>query len=195
MDPREDAELMRAAGRGDREAFGLLVEQHHRAIIRFIHRFLGTRDPDVAEDLAQDVFLEAWRAAASFEPRAKVLTWLLRIAANDCLNYRRSSRLRVMVSLDADDSAVPAAPRTRLPETSVHTSERAEQVRAAIASLPPMQRAAILLRHFHGLSYRDTADALDTTVSAVESLLFRARRTLGAGLAAGKPDALPQVSP
>ena len=94
MPEREDEDLLISAGKGDREAFGLLVERHHLAVVRFAYRFLGNVDRDTAEDLAQDVFLRAWRSAPSFRPRARVLTWLLRLATNACLNYQRGRRLR-----------------------------------------------------------------------------------------------------
>ena len=94
MPERQDEDLMVSAGRGDHEAFGALVERHHRAVVQFVYRYLGDVGRDDAEDVAQDVFLGAFRAAPAFRPRAKVQTWLLRIARNTCLNYRRSQRLR-----------------------------------------------------------------------------------------------------
>jgi RNA polymerase sigma-70 factor (ECF subfamily) len=195
MDPRDDVALLEAAGRGNREAFAVLVERHHRAVIHFIHRFLGTPDRDTVEDLAQEVFLAAWQGAAAFRPRAKVLTWLLRIATNDCLNYRRGQRLRTTISLDARRHAERPGPADHEPQPQVLTRERAAAVHAAIASLPPMQRAAVLLHHFHHLPYKEIAGALETTLPAVESLLFRAKRSLAARLACEEKDTLPQVLP
>ncbi|MFH0983472.1 MAG: RNA polymerase sigma factor [Planctomycetota bacterium] len=190
-----DTPLMLAAGQGDREAFGILVERHHLAILRFVHRFLGSSDRDTAEDLAQDVFLAAWKAAPSFRPRAKVLTWLFRITTNVCLNYARGSRLRVTLPLDAEGT--PERPGTELdrPDARAIAREQADRVRKAVAGLPGQQRTAILLRHFQGFSYAEIADVLDTSVAAVESLLFRARQTLGATLAGARSDASPQVFP
>ena len=183
MDSWEDNDLMLAAGQGDRSAFGILVERHHRAIVQFAYRFLATPDRGVAEDLAQDVFLAAWKAAPAFRRRAGVLTWLLRITTNICINYRRDSRLRKAAALDGDGVPPSPGPNTDCPETQAIAHERAGKVRMAIADLPPNQLAATLLRHFQGLSYSEIADVLDTSVSAVESLLFRARRTLHATLA------------
>ncbi len=161
---------MLAAGRGDRSAFGTLVERHHSALYQFIYRFLGGLDRQTAEDLAQDTFLRAWQAAPSYEPRAKVLTWLLRIATNTCLNYRRRSRLRRTLALGAADGM--AAQRS---DTASSADEQHPRLQSAIGELPASQRAAIVLRHFHEFSYAEIADVLDTSVSAVESLLFRAR--------------------
>lgn len=193
MDPRQDGELMLAAGQGDRDAFAVLVARHQGAIIHFIHRFLGTASCDVVEDLAQEVFLEAWKYASSFRPRAKVLTWLFRITTSECLDHRRRTRRRVSVQFDSGLVADRATRETREPATSVRAREQAQIVRGAIVELPPNQRAAILLYHFHELSYRQIADVLDTSLSAVESLLFRAKRTLAAKLSAEKIDISPQV--
>ncbi len=194
MDSWVDNDLMLAAGQGDRGAFGILVERHHCAILQFASRFLATPDRGAAEDLAQDVFLAAWKAAPAFRPRAGVLTWLLRITTNMCINYRRDSRLRKAAALDGDGMPPSPGPDTDCPETQAIADERAEKVRMAIADLPPNQRAATLLRHFHGLSYGEVANVLDTSVPAVESLLFRARRTLQATLAT-ENEPTPQVSP
>ncbi len=194
MPRRTDEDLLLAAGRGDREAFGLLVERQHHAVVQFIHRFLVTTDRATVEDLAQDVFLGAWKAAASFRPRAKVLTWLLRITTNVCLNYRRRRRLRRTIALDGDRVAEHAGPQTDRADVLAAANEEACGVRAAVASLPRSQRAAIVLRHFHGLSYAEISDVLDISVSAVESLLFRARSTLRVTLGAKENHTSPQVS-
>ncbi len=195
MEGPGDAELLRAAGCGDREAFGLLVKRHHRAVVQYVYRFLAGVDRDTAEDLAQDVFLKAWQAASAFEPRAEVLTWLLRIATNTSWNYRRRSRLRRAVPLATDGLAETPELRADPAEGPASRREEAARVRSAVARLPARQRAAIVLRHFHELSYREIATVLETPVSAVESLLFRARRTLGRTLAAAEGVKSPQVSP
>lgn len=194
MNVSDDEQLMLAAARGDREAFGSLVERHHPGVLRFVHRFLGIVDGHTAEDLAQDVFLAAWKAAPSFRPQAKVLTWLLRITTNICLNHRRRRRLRAMVPLDTpgplSTQKREANPRSEAerPDTRELAREQAEMVSKAIADLPEKQRAAILLRHFHGLNYAEIADVLGTSVSAVQSLLFRARQSLWRLLTASETD-------
>lgn len=175
---RNNADLLRAAGSGDRASFAVLVDRHHTTLIRFIHRFLGAVDVATAEDLAQDVYIKAWRACATFEPRAKVLTWLLQIASNTCLNHRRGQRHRRCVSL-VESMEGPTASTT---EPSAAQREDTAAVRAAVASLPDTQRAAIILRHFHDLPYADIADVLEVSVASVESLLFRARRRLRGSL-------------
>ena len=197
MADRLDAALISAAGGGDREAFGVLVERHHREVMRFVFRFLGLVDRHTAEDLVQDVFLSAWRAAPRFRPRpgASVFSWLLRIATNTCLNYRRDRRLRLVVSMDENRETSGRDRSHDAADAILAAKERALQVQAAVADLPPAQRAAIVLREYHGLSYTEIADAIGTSVSAVESLLVRARRALSAVLSTTETETPPQVSP
>ena len=181
-----DEELLVASGRGDRDAFALLVQRHQRAIVHFVHRFLATADRATAEDLAQEVFLSGWKYAASFEPRASVRTWLFRVAANACLNYRRHTRSRiptVPLGQELEETREGGAAGV---DSRILAEERAQRMRAALAGLPPKQRAAIVLRHFHGLSYEEIADILEATTSAVDSLLHRARGRLHETLGAKK---------
>lgn len=172
---RSAEELLIAAGRGDRQAFATLVERYHRAVMQFIFRFLGDVDRSTTEDLAQDVFLKAWKSAPGYRPRAKALTWLLQIARNTSLNYRRAHRLRQTVSLAEADGVVDEGVAG---EADSQSQDRARGVQAALMTLPHKQRAAIVLRHYLDLTYSDIAETLGVSVSAVESLLFRARTSL-----------------
>ena len=189
-----DEELLLASGRGDRDAFALLVQRHHRAVIHFVHRFLATADRATAEDLAQQVFLGVWRYASGFRPRAKVLTWLFRIATNTCLNYRRYEQSRpAPVPLDQPDGSGKNE-RTEGAALRLLAQERAQDVRAAVAALPPSQRAVIVLRYFHGFPYAEIATVMETSASAVDALLHRARHALREKLGGQKKEDRPQVS-
>ena len=195
MPERNDEDLMLATGQGDNSAFAVLAECHHRSVVQFIYRFLGNSDRETAEDLAQDVF-SAFKAAGSYQPRAKVITWLLRMAKNAALNYRRGQRLRRTETLRADDSSPTAAGGARSVEAGAMADEEAARIRRAVAALPASQRAAIILRHFHDFTYSDIADVLEVSISAVESLLFRARCKLrGMLLETRTNQDAPQVSP
>lgn len=180
----DEFDLMAASGRGDREAYTKIVNRHHTTVFRFIYRMLDARDVDVAEDLAQDVFLQGWKAAAFFRPKAQVLTWLLTIATNHCHNHRRRMRFRRAFSLDARDTPEDADP-THAEESirDFDADETIQQVRKALERLPEKPRAVIVLRHFHGLSYDALSDVLGVSNSAIESLLFRARTRLRAAIA------------
>jgi len=193
MPEQSDERLMIAAGQGDRAAYAQVVERHGQMIAHFIQRFLGRIGSDTVEDLTQDVFMKAWVASRTFTPQAKVSTWLLRITTNTCLNHRRQQRLRRFFSLsghhaDADLSAETAEP-------AVEVTERTAKLRLAVLELPTNQRAAVVLRHHHGFSYEQIAEVLEVSVSAVESLLFRARKRLQKVLVAQSDRNRPQVSP
>jgi RNA polymerase sigma-70 factor (ECF subfamily) len=195
MTPLGDAELIQAAGQGDAAAFEALVRRHQRGIVQFAHTFLGTPDRNTAEDVAQEVFLAAWRAAPRFRAHAQVSTWLYRIAANACTDHRRRQRLRLVTSLDSRITPDHAISVTKNYAEETYATKSAEQVRAAIAALPDNQRLALILRHYQGLSYTEISDVLETSLSAVESLLFRARRSLTAALARQDSKPPPQVTP
>ncbi len=198
-----DEELMLAAGRGDRAAFGVLVERHYRGIVHFAQRFLGDADRETAEDLAQDVFLKAWKTSRTFKPRALVRTWLMRITTNTCLDHRRRGRLRRALSLwNVSPSDLPVGGQrveqrsslTFAPGAKQEDQERGDPVRRAIVQLPFKQRAAIVLRHYHEFPYAEIAEVLEVSVPAVESLLFRARSSLRDRLTFTESEKPPQVS-
>ena len=110
--------LIRRCQAGQTEAFGELVQRHHRAIVHYVHRFLGISDRATAEDIAQDVFLAAWKAAPAFTPRAAALTWLLRITINICLNHSRSRRRKPTVPLIGEPVSADKSRRTPNPDTT-----------------------------------------------------------------------------
>lgn len=174
---RDDTTLLLAAGRGDGQAFGALVEMHHRTVVQFVHRFLGLADRATAEDIAQDVFLAAWKAAPGFKPRAAVRTWLLRITANKCLNHKRARRRKPTVPMVGE----PESSATGGGEAADGEAGRAEmsaELQAAMGELVPRQRAAVLLRYAHDLSYAEIAAVLQTSIPVVKSLLHRAHDRL-----------------
>ncbi len=186
MNLTEEQRWMLDAGRGDREAFALVITRYQGPVLRFISRYLSQVDREVAEDLTQDVFLRAWKAAANYSPKAKVITYLLRLATNSCLNHQRAAKHRRHASLFENhrDEALVSGSEGGLGagEWSMDRLERQAKVRRAIADLPQNQRAAIVLRHYHELSYVEISEVLDISASAVESLLFRARTSLRAAL-------------
>jgi RNA polymerase sigma factor (sigma-70 family) len=152
-----------------------LYERHARAIYYFC---LGRlRNPEEAEDATQTTFLNAFRGLQRGVSPEHEAAWLHKIAENVCLTRMRSSARRRRVESPGDLETV--AEIVPAPEPD------AEELRAlpeALEAMPEQQRRALLLREWQGLSYREIADELDLSQSAVETLLFRARRTLAAGL-------------
>ncbi len=173
-----DEELLLASGRGDGEAFTLLVQRYYRPIVHFVHRFLARADQVAAEDLAQQAFLSAWKYAPSFQPRAKASTWLFRIATNASLNYRRYERMRRPGVWGDRSGGAGRHDQSEGAELRLVETERSQQVRAAVAALPANQRAALVLRYFHEFTYAEIAEIMGLSTAAVDSLLHRARRTL-----------------
>lgn len=171
-----DAELMCRARDGDPDAFGELFNRWRLPMVRFAVRFIG--DQARGEELAQDVFLKIYRARHRYEPREAFRAYIFKVATNHCINQKnRAENRRPRVAVD--DLRVEPIDRRRPDATElVHAEALRRQVRAAVAELPPKQRAALLLQKEDGLGYQEIADALSTSVSAVKSLLNRARNAL-----------------
>ena len=178
-DDVEDIRLMGLAGEGDMAAFEQLVERHQRLVIGTVGRMLGTNSD--AEDIAQQVFVRVWKNAKRYEPRAKFTTWLLKITRNLVFNElrRRSRHPAVPFQSEIDEEERPLKDEHAVsPDDSLLEHELREAVDAAIAQLPETQRMAVILRRYEELSYEEIAETLDQSVSAVKSLLFRARTEL-----------------
>jgi len=176
MEGPADHELMARVARGDDQAFGLLSQRHVRAALALARRIVG--NDAVAEELVQEAFLRVWIHAPRWRPQAAFRTWLFRIIINLCLNEtRRQPALPLGAAGDPPDPAPPA-------DAELAASERDRLVAAAVAALPARQRAAIVLTYHHGLSNAEAADALDMSVSGIETLLVRAKRALRAALSA-----------
>jgi RNA polymerase sigma-70 factor (ECF subfamily) len=182
VDPAEEARLAERAAAGDRAALRDLYLMHREAAHRVAFRYLG--DEAEARDVVQDVFVTLLADPAVFTPKARFSTWLWRVVVNRCLNRRARAAFRD-AARDAGEEALLAVrdDPARAPDAALLRAEEEARVRSAIDALPDRQRMAVLLSRFEGLSYEEIAAALDTSVSSVESLLFRARRTLAAALA------------
>jgi RNA polymerase sigma-70 factor (ECF subfamily) len=163
--------MLRVAA-GDAQAFRSLSGVHLQPILRYCSRLL--REPAEAEEIAQEVMLRAWQRASEYEPKARLTTWLHRIAHNlaiDVLRKRRND------SREWDDESMPA-PDSRIPERLVEQLDTAQRVQAALQTLPERQKQALLLCHEQGLSNPEIAEVLAVGVAAVESLLSRGRKAL-----------------
>jgi RNA polymerase sigma-70 factor, ECF subfamily len=183
-DTESDVVLMLRVKDGDHDAFRTLIERHQRAVINVIYRAIG--DAWEAEDLAQRVFIQIFRSAGRYKPTAKFTTWLFTITHNAILNERRRRARHAAESLEAmaqpdnpDDASVHLADAHAVdPAREVAERELQECIQQAIERLPDAQRTAVILCRFEGQAYEEIAHVLGCSVSAVKSLLHRARQTL-----------------
>ena len=160
----------------DADATQDLYERYAPQIFGFCVNQLGSRDE--AEDAVQTTFLNAHRALQRGVTPDAELPWLFKIAHNVCLTRRRSARRRVRVETPSDLGAVQDV----LPAPTRDSADELLRLTDALGDMPPSQRRAILLREWQGLSYHEIADELKLSQSAVETLIFRARRTLASKL-------------
>jgi len=178
-------DLMCRVAAGDKHAFEALVYRHQRPVLNFIFRFLGDRTE--AEDLTQEVFLRVWKSAKTYKPDAKFTTWLYRIAINLCINRQRALRIRKWLSVsqpheqkqNSEDTFSPAeSAQTATAENHLINSEQTRHLLDALNNLPTSQRLAIVLKIYDGLSYHEISQLMNRSVSAVDSLLIRAKKNL-----------------
>lgn len=170
-----DAALMPRIADGDATAFRILVDRHADRLLAFAQRMLGDRA--TAEDVVQDTYMSLWRKAGDWTPKARVSTWLYRVARNAALDRLRKVRPTVAPE---DVTLIDAGPA---PDRGLDDAATADSVRSALDALPERQRAAIVLVHYEGLSGAEASAALDISVEALESLLARGRRALRQALA------------
>ncbi len=175
-------ELMARIAKGDADAFELLVHRHQTSVLNLIYRFIGDRTQ--AKDLSQEVFIRVWQAAKTYRPEAKFTTWIYRIAANVCFNELKSARRRRWFQFRRSDEDNEGSIEETFSDGSPTAEdlllerERSRQISDALQSLPDNQRMALVLKRYDDLSYAEIGQIIGCSVSAVESLLVRAKRTL-----------------
>src|SRR5262249_49144548 len=171
-----EAELIRGAKSGDREAFCRLAQLHERRL--FALALYYCRDGPDAEDLSQEVWLKAYRAIGSFRGESSFYTWLRRIAINTLLNDRRSivgrraERMNEDVSLDEINEAADLTDAGM--DELLHRRQLVAQVTQALAELTPQQRLIFLLKHEEEMSCEEIAQACEISTGTVKKALFRA---------------------
>lgn len=182
--PPEEAALALRASRGDRRAFGCLVDRHKRSVHALCVRIL--RHPEDARDAAQEAFVRAYAALGTYDPALPFAAWLLRIARNHCLDLTRRRGVRPpLVSLDAAEDGARDLPDRGLPppDDTIAARQEARRLEAAVAALPQHYREVIHLFHAEHLSYREIAATLDVPIGTVMTWLHRARAQLRDALA------------
>ncbi|HEV2857864.1 MAG TPA: sigma-70 family RNA polymerase sigma factor [Solirubrobacterales bacterium] len=166
-----DEKLIAMARGGNPGAFEAIVDRYQGRLLGFCRQMLGSTED--AEDVLQEVFVNAYRAMLADEREINLRPWLYRIARNRCLNYLRKPKADAQESMDMVPEVDAASTAER-----VHNREEFRQILSDVNKLPETQRAALLLREMDALSYEEIAAAMETTVPSVKSLLVRARISL-----------------
>ena len=176
-----ETELIEQLKRKDESAFKAIVEQWRDMVYNTL---LGiVQNETEAEDLAQDVFIKVFENISSFKGESKFSTWLYRISTTTALDHLRSKkrkkRFGFIFSLgDNEENETDRLPDFHHPGVKLENKERASVLFRAISKLPENQKVAFTLHKLEGMSYRDISLVLDSTVSAVESLMSRANGNL-----------------
>jgi RNA polymerase sigma-70 factor (ECF subfamily) len=166
-----DDELLRRIGENDQTAFALLVRRHIDRSYALALRILD--NPADADDVVQDVLLKVWTHRGRWEGgRAKFSTWLYRVVTNRCIDLRRQPRADDLENAPEIPDAAPGA------EAQMHRNDILQALEAAMGRLLDHQRIVLILSYHENLSNAEIAEVMQTTVSAVESLLKRGRQQL-----------------
>ena len=175
-----DEELLSAHIGGDSSAFPELMERYKNDLLHFLIRFVGSRA--AAEDVFQDAFLQIHISAETFDPSRRFKPWLFTIAANKGRDWHRKHSKRTMMSLSQDVGGEGEGARfvdllesdQELPDANLLETEQADQVRAAVESLPSHLREILLLSYFQQMSYVQISDSLQIPLGTVKSRLHSA---------------------
>ena len=166
----DDRQAIAACQQGEREAFDRLVERYQRDVYRLCYRYVNNHQD--ANDMAQDVFLKAYRAIGRFRGDSSFSTWLYRIAVNTCLNFRAARRV------PQDELSDQIADRGASAAERMHEAERSAEVRRAVSRLPEKQRATLILKIYQDLTHEEVAGILGSSVGTVKANLFHALANL-----------------
>jgi RNA polymerase sigma-70 factor, ECF subfamily len=187
----QDHELASKLKNGDRDAFRWLVEHYQVKVINLCNGYL--HDIQEAEDVAQDVFLEIYHSIHRFRGDSALSTWIYRIAVNKALNRRKKLSGTGLINLFSSGNQQKNNPLQarefpagddRNPDYGLRNEEDRKALQSAIDRLPSPQKTAFVLSQYEQLSYKEISDIMQTSLSAVESLLFRARGNLRKHLSA-----------
>lgn len=168
LETADDRALVEAFLNGRRDAFDVIVERHRRHVYQLCYRFMSNHED--ASDLAQDVFVRAFKGLRNFKNESSLGTWLYRVAVNVCLNRRALKRPET----EPLEPAEHVDTRFDSPLDRVLRDERSAVVRQAIEKLPPKQKATLMLRVYQELSHEEIAEVLGSSVGAVKANFFHA---------------------
>ncbi len=178
----DDTALVRAAQRGDREAFGILVSRHASSVLSVATRMLGpTAD---AEDVAQEAFVAAYNALSRFQCDSKFSTWLYRIAVNKCTDSLRARRPDISLDSTSDESSIAwETADEETPHWELEQAELAWELDKGIQALPHLYRESFVLRHIEGLGYDEMSAILGVHRDTLKMRVYKARALLCQSLA------------
>jgi len=177
-----DQKLVEKAQKGDKKAFGMLVEKYQRRLTRLLSRMV--RDQSEIEDIVQDSFIKAYRAINNFRGDSAFYTWLYRIGINTAKNYlvKLGKRPKAMNDVEIEDienfEDAQDLRNLETPESSMMSSQIITSVNQTIESLPDELKEAISLREMDGLSYEEISDLMNCPIGTVRSRIFRAREAI-----------------
>lgn len=178
----KESRLQRNGHSIQEDEFSTIVAEHQDMVLNTCYRFVLNRED--AEDITQEVFLEAYRSFGSFRRESKLSTWLYRIAVTKSLDHlrkkkrkKRFSSLKRVIGFN-DPAEELTLPSMETPVEVLSGNERTEILRKALDSLPDNQKTAFLLSKYDGYSNQEIAEVMHTTVSAIESLVHRAKKNL-----------------
>lgn len=178
MDQSElEALWLEQARNGNKASFGKLIEAYQGPVFNLAYRMLNNARE--AEEAAQEAFIRAFTRLESYNPQHKFSTWMLSITSNYCIDILRKRRA-ILLSIDEPLPAHPAlrSEKTKGPEARALQVEQQTVVQQLLQTLPDDYREAVIYRYWYDMSYDEIAEMMDTTVSAIKSRLFRARRQL-----------------
>lgn len=173
----EEQAWLEQARQGDKDAFGKIIEAYQTPVYNLAYRMLNNSGE--AEEAAQEAFIRAFTRLSSYDPKHKFSTWLLSITSNYCIDLLRKRRA-ILLSIDEPLAPHPAlmSDKAAAPEAQMVQGEQQAVVQELLQELAPDYREAVILRYWYEMSYEEIAEVMDTSVSAIKSRLFRARKQL-----------------
>jgi RNA polymerase sigma-70 factor (ECF subfamily) len=177
----DDQTLIKQLNEGNAKAFEAFVLEYQGLVYNTCYSFLNHRED--AEDVAQDVFIYAFKSINSFRGEASLSTWLYKLSMNKSFDFIRARKRQkrgsgLLSSMDNEEMSRLNVSDTNQPHTQLEDGEKRQILHAAIDKLPDRQKRAIILSRFEGLSQEQVAEVMETSVSSVESLLVRGKKKL-----------------
>ena len=177
---RSESEIIAEVAKGNLPAFREIVESYQNPLLNYVYKYTG--DWASAEDISQEVFLRVFKTAKEYRPLSSFKTWLFKIATNLCLNELRDNKIHrnAIDIFELNEAGFVAALASKCPSPirEMENRELSSTLKEAIKSLPENQRVALLLHKYSGFSYLEISQMMNCSISAVESLIHRARKSL-----------------